>query len=1205
MIRRLLSGLLALAGLAALTLSELQYARAADTTGVQWIWFDEGNPLVEAPAATRYFRRTFKVDRPVDEATLDLTADNAFTVWVNGTRVGSGEDWKRVERFDVKKHLLTGANVIAVEARNDGAAAGLIVRLAYIPKGDTVKTLVSDGRWKASKSAAAGWQKLDYKDAKWDDAKVLGPYGKVGPWTDIVWGVKGGTGRFIVPDGFRVEPAVKAPDDDPTFSLVNMTFDNRGRMLVSRENRGTFLCTDPDKDGVLQTVKPYCTQVKNAHGMCWVKDALLLIGTGPEGAGLYRCKEAKSGNEIESVELLLRYKGSMGEHGPHAVIYGPDGWLYLANGNHSWARPGSLAANSPLTRWPDGQMGPDQGKPHSTEDVLLPRLNDARGHAAGILAPGGTIWRCDLNGKNMSLVSAGFRNHFDIAFNPEGELFTFDSDMEWDENLPWYRAVRICHCPPGADFVWRTGAANTPGYYIDSLPPIFETGRGSPVGLEFYDHHAFPVKYRGAFFMGDWSLGIIWAVHLHRHGASYSADVEKFCQGAPMPVTDLAVAPDGALVFTTGGRNTQGGVFRIVADNKRAADPKRPDQPLAAWSEIRHKNPEAGPDQLLLDSGVAAERTARDIYIRGVKGGSNNQAAILAALDNPDPFVRRRGFEALIRLGIEPAVDVAWRGLSDGDKFVRTAARLVLQRIDPAKWAARIAKEKNDGVAREAIIALCKIDKAEPHAAEIFFRLDASKVTSGQKLLDYLRTVQMALLHTAPTSSLVQPIAARCFRQFPHSEWQANRELAILLTHFRLMGVLGDVATAKLIDALLVTTGDRLQQIHYFYCLRLLHDGWDPARKKALAAWYEGTETWSGGHSFTPFLENIFRECLAAYDQADRKAMLSDGEKHPLTTLVLAQRLQSDLEPALLPDLKALAERIGDAKGLFRGDELHQAVLDALVKTALRKPAEKNFPYLVQGLATPNPVLLPDVIEALQKLAAVPAKDDPVPYRLALLSVNRLSTVSRWQVVELLRHWAGGRRFGAENGDWQQELGSWAKWFTQAFPKESPLPNVASDKPVESKYKYDDLLAFLEKGDGRTGDAARGRHVFDKAQCIKCHKYGKEGEGVGPDLTTLSKRFKRADVLESMVYPSKVISDQYRSSLILTKKGIQLTGLAAVQGDVVTLLQSDGSKVTLKKDEIEQQLASLVSVMPEKLLDLLDMREIADLFAYLESEPAK
>src|SRR5438874_2139983 len=341
-------------------------------------------------------------------------------------------------------------------------------------------------------------------------------------------------GRFAVPPGFRVEQAVKIPDSDPRFSLVNMTFDAKGRLLVSREGGPVLLCTNPDQDGVLQTVTPYCTQVKNCQGMCWVKDALLLVGDGPKGTGLYRCRDTQGTDKIDDVKLMHAFKGGMGEHGPHAIIHGPDDWLYLVIGNHAWAQlgpdaakngvnPDHLAKNSPLTRWPTGNMGPDQGKKNTTEDVLLPRLDDGRGHAAGILAPGGTIWRMDHDGKNMSLVACGFRNHFDAAFAPNGELFTFDSDMEWDEALPWYRAVRVCHCPPGADFVWRTGAANTPDYYIDSLAPIAETGRGSPVGMEFYAHHAFPEKYHGAFFMADWAIGVIFAVHLERAGATFKA----------------------------------------------------------------------------------------------------------------------------------------------------------------------------------------------------------------------------------------------------------------------------------------------------------------------------------------------------------------------------------------------------------------------------------------------------------------------------------------------------------------------------------------------------------------------------------------------------------------------------------------------------------------------------------------------------------
>jgi glucose/arabinose dehydrogenase len=315
-------------------------------------------------------------------------------------------------------------------------------------------------------------------------------------------------------------PASRYLDPKLPFSVINMTFDAKGRLLVSQERGPVLLCTAPDNNGVLQTVKPYCSQVRNCHGMCWVKDALLLVGDGPGGTGLYRVRDSKGVDQADQVELLHKFKGGMGEHGPHAILHGPDGWLYLVIGNHAWAQPGKLASNSPLRRWPNGGMGPDQGKPGTTEDVLLPRLNDARGHAANILAPGGTIWRLDQDGKNMSLVAAGFRNAFDAAFSPSGELFTFDSDMEWDENLPWYRAVRVCHCPPGADFVWRTGSANTPDYYLDSLPPVLETGRGSPVGMEFYDHNVFPERYRGALFMGDWSLGIIWALHLERAGAT-------------------------------------------------------------------------------------------------------------------------------------------------------------------------------------------------------------------------------------------------------------------------------------------------------------------------------------------------------------------------------------------------------------------------------------------------------------------------------------------------------------------------------------------------------------------------------------------------------------------------------------------------------------------------------------------------------------
>src|SRR5262249_42902084 len=137
--------------------------------------------------------------------------------------------------------------------------------------------------------------------------------------------------------------------------------DAKGRLLVSEEGGSILLCTKANKEGLLEEVRPYCEQVTNCHGMCWVKDALLLVGNGPKGTGLYRCKDTQGTDKIDSVELLLSFNGGMGEHGPHAILHGPDNWLYIVIGNHAHLKVDKLADHSPLKRWPTGLQGPDQG----------------------------------------------------------------------------------------------------------------------------------------------------------------------------------------------------------------------------------------------------------------------------------------------------------------------------------------------------------------------------------------------------------------------------------------------------------------------------------------------------------------------------------------------------------------------------------------------------------------------------------------------------------------------------------------------------------------------------------------------------------------------------------------------------------------------------------------------------------------------------
>ena len=80
--------------------------------------------------------------------------------------------------------------------------------------------------------------------------------------------------------------------------------------------------------------------------------------------------------------------------------------------------------------------------------------------------------------EKFTVLFGGNRNAYDYAYNLAGEMFLFDSDMEWDINMPWYRDVRTVHGIPGGNFGYRDGSGKYPAYYIDSLPPVRDSAAG-------------------------------------------------------------------------------------------------------------------------------------------------------------------------------------------------------------------------------------------------------------------------------------------------------------------------------------------------------------------------------------------------------------------------------------------------------------------------------------------------------------------------------------------------------------------------------------------------------------------------------------------------------------------------------------------------------------------------------------------------------
>jgi putative heme-binding domain-containing protein len=150
----------------------------------------------------------------------------------------------------------------------------------------------------------------------------------------------------------------------------------------------------------------------------------------------------------------------------------------------------------------------------------------------------------------------------------------------------------------------------------------------------------------------------------------------------------------------------------------------------------------------------------------------------------------------------------------------------------------------------------------------------------------------------------------------------------------------------------------------------------------------------------------------------------------------------------------------------------------------------------------------------------------------------------------------------------------------------------------------EEILAAQTK-DEKGGRAAEGRPLFEK-QCAICHRFGGIGKDVGPDLTTITSRFKKADILESILWPSKVISDQYQAEMFELADGTVVTGVLVRETAAAVLVRTGESPerpVAVPKAQIAVRAPSTVSLMPAGLLDGLSHEQIADLLAFVQAPP--
>ncbi len=642
----------------------------------------------------------------------------------------------------------------------------------------------------------------------------------------------------VAPD-FVVEH-LYSPSDNKKGSWVAMTFDDRGRMIVSDQYGALYRIELPEIGSDTLTSEPQqlvfpedswendSTQTKMgmgyAQGLLWAFNSLYVVvnhdgkANMEKNSGLYRLRDTDNDDQFDEITLLKLFDGH-GEHGPHSIVLGPDGEsLYLIFGNHTDVPP------------LEGYLLPSNWN----EDNILQQITDPRGHATDRMAPGGFIVKTDSLGTNWQLVSAGYRNPFDMAFNGDGELFVYDSDMEWDFGMPWYRPTRLLHATNGSEFGWRTGTAKWATYYPDNLPPLLNIGQGSPTNLMHGGQAKFPKKYRNSLFAFDWSFGIIYAIHLKQEGASYGVSAEEFLSGAPLPLTDGEIGPDGAMYFLTGGRRLDSDLYRV--SYKDQADIK---------------------DEL---ARQPADITKKMATRREIEGYFEHA---------PDTNV----------------VNAIWPYLNDDDRHVRYAATVALMHQPVTSWGKKAFRERNIRTVTHAMIAMAKMgDRAlQPVMLRKLMTIDFGRISKENKIA-LLRAMEVSMYRMGNVQPEITGRLAGYFeRHYPTQDNALNRELSKLLIHIgapyavqkTLPLLAGSDDDSTTTHATLTRSSDLIlrnpeygltiantltktppaQQIYFAVALSKAEAGWTPANYEQYFKWYYDAFGYKGGHSYVGFID--------------------------------------------------------------------------------------------------------------------------------------------------------------------------------------------------------------------------------------------------------------------------------------------------------------------------------------------------------------
>lgn len=992
--------------------------------------------------------------------------------------------------------------------------------------------------------------------------------------------------RFTVPPGFIVEKVAGPPlVKYPLFAC----FDDRGRLFVA-EGTGTnlhgpelakrklgriLLLEDTDGDGKFDTSKVFADQLVFPQGVLW-HDGALYSASHPS---FWRLEDPEGkGTASRRAEMFTGFNFNGNGCDIHGPFLGPDGWLYWTDGRHGYK-----------TKTKEGQ--PLEG--------LAAR-----------------IFRCRPDGTGLERIcGGGFDNPVEIAFTREGEAIGTMDQGPGDCLLHYVDGgVYPMDHPCLKEFPMTGPLLGAVRQYSVVLPAAL-------CGLTSYRSDIFGPDFKDSLFSTHYMVHKIVRHKLIREGSTFRAEDTEFLSSPThdLRLTDVLEDADGSLLFVDMGAwytygfpgnplprpEALGGIYRIrrtgatpIKDPRGLAlgltrrapnelitllDDPRPsvrDQAIhflskqgdAAVAHLRivvgsqrysaeaRRNAVWALCRIRQSSAHDVLRTALTDKDRGVRMAAAHALGlerVESALSdlcklatNAEPPMRRKAAEALGRIGKPSAIPALLDGLRQPcDRFLDHSLIYALIRINDRTATLRALTDSDPRVQKAGLIALDQMQSGNLTRADVVPLL-------ASKDADLQQAALLAVSRRASWADLMQG-SLRMLLHGRLAEAQANTVSAVLLAACAEAPV-QQVVTEALADA------NTAAETRVLLLKVIARCGLNPLP----AGWLDGLRLALTGADMP-----VRREALATVKLRNVAALdpqleeLSQQGKLPAELRIAALECLAGRRKTLTPQAFALlTEQLGErTEPILRLSSARTLAAGALTN-------EQRI-RLAQALATVN-------THVLRLLLPVFARTKDAIVGTAL--VEGLRSAPGAEALTVAELDAALKDYPAEVRQKAQEL----------------REKLATRQKGQAAY-----LASLTSELGKLrGNVDAGHEIFlsARAACIGCHRAVGRGGAVGPDLSKIGQFRSRAELLESIVFPSFIIAPEYRSFQVTTRSGKALTGLIVQEAaDAVTLRTTELAEIRILRADIEEMIPSATSLMPDGLEKTLTRQELCDLLEFL------